>query len=258
MFGRTWTMKHATRSENWNFTSRLSTDYSHNVSKICVQREVGDWTMGDIENWNLLKFDNHLFLATTRFQFEQEICKVVSYQSDIIKLVPINKTTTQEIELIRHPILDHTELEDRTRILASKTWETGKIIQFQSGTDRMNETLADSINQEDLFEYSGSYSRRTDTLLISTQQFLEKSISYRFDMKGTYCILLNSQEYDCGTWELLGDGRTIKLEEGWQHEQYLNIENINSETIELTNCDRYSIELGSNKYHNICYTIQLE
>lgn len=258
IIGTTWTMQHSDHSENWNFTSRLSTDYSHNVSKICVRREVGDWTMGDIEDWNLLKFDNHLFLATTRFQFEQEFFKVISYKSETVRLMPINKKTSHELELVRHPSLNQTRHNERTRILTSRTWKTNKIIQFQSGTDRMNQMLGDSIDVDDLFEYSGSYYRRTDTLLISQQQFLKKSISYRFDIDSTYCMLLNNQEYDCGTWELLKDGRTIKLDEGWQHEQYLNVEKLTTKTLELTNCDRFSIELGSNKYHNVCYTIRLK
>lgn len=258
LIGVTWTLKHSNYSENWNFTDRLASDYPLNVSKNCVRRNVGNWTMGDIESWNLLKFDNHLFLTTTRYQFEQEVFKVFSFHSGIIRLSPINKKMSQDVELTRHPILNQAKLDERIRILTSRTWKTQEIIQYQSGTDRMNEMLGDSVEADDLLQYSGSYSRRTDTLLISQQQFLDKSISYRFDTEGTYCILLNNQEYDCGTWELLKDGRAIKLDEGWQHELYINIERIYSETLELANCNRFSTELGSSEYLKICYTIQLE
>lgn len=254
LLNNTWTLDFGDYYENWNFTDIGWEMFPSDVSKVAVQRE------GDTEKWNVTKFKNFVLLTLTKGQFDNFIYQVLGSENDTARLRPINKWLIEDIDLIKTPSLPSDQLLTIKENLSTRIWKTTEIIESRSSSEAFIESMGDEIDSTDLelFNFTGSYAAWLDTLLISEQQFIDKMISYQFEVSGNYCILLEGEEYSCGTWELLNDGRTIKLDKGTGIEDYIEIVDVTRDQLIISNCNNFSIELGSNDYNVIYYTVKLE
>ncbi|MBV6646716.1 MAG: hypothetical protein KI790_14765 [Cyclobacteriaceae bacterium] len=259
LLGSTWTLDFEGFKQSWNFTDSPAEHFKHDESKICVSRNAGEFTNGSTEYWNLTNFKNRFLLTLTMGQFDKQIYQVVSTSSDTFLLKPISNWLIDEVRFFKVSSLPQVEFERFSKSLTAKHWKTTEILN-NSPTTRigdLSESQLDSVDMDKLSLSGGSYAAWFDTLLITKQQFFSKQVSYQFNADFTYCISLSNNQYDCGTWQLLEDG-TIKLDEGWGHEQYITIEEITDTKLVLSNCNQFSIQPQSNDYNVICYTIQLE
>jgi hypothetical protein len=252
LLDNTWTLDFGDYQEIWNFTDIGWEMFPTDVSKFAVQRE------GDTEKWNVTLFKNFVILTLTMGQFDNFIYQVIDVNSDTVRLKPINKWLLEDMNFIKTPSLPNDQLIRIRETLATRTWNTTEIIQARSSSQAMIESMGDDIDSLDidLFNYTGSYA--SDTLLISQQQLNDKLISYQFNSNLSYCILIANEEYSCGTWGLLKDGRTIKLGKGTRVHEYMDIVEITNDKLLLSNCNQFAIELGSKNYNVMCYTIELK
>lgn len=253
LLDNTWTFDFGDDQENWNFTEIMWEMFPTDVSKIAVMRE------GDTEKWNVTVFKKMVLLTLTMAQFEIFIYQVVNIENDTIRLTPINKWIKDDVTLFKSPGLPKDDLIKIKENLSTRTWRTTEIIKGRSSSsEEMIELMGDVIDSTDLVNYRTTGSYFSDTLLISEKQFYDRLISYQFEYKGNYCILLDADNYSCGVWELLNDGRTIKLDEGTTEEDYIDIISLTKDQLILSNSNQFSIETGSSDYNVIYYTIKLE
>jgi len=252
LLDNTWTLDFGDNQEIWNFTDTKWEMFPTDISKFAVQRE------GYTEKWNVTLFKNFVILTLTMGQFDNFIYQVIDVNSDTIRLKPINKWLLEDMNLIKTPSLLNDQLINIRKTLATRTWNTTEIIEARSSSQTLIELMGDDIDSLDIDSYSSTGSYSSDTLLISEQQFNDKQISYQFNSNFSYCILLANEEYSCGVWELLNDGRTIRLDKGTRVHHYIDIIEITNDKLVLSNCNQFAIELGSNNYNDICYIIKLE
>lgn len=252
LLDNTWTLDFGDNQEIWNFTDTKWEMFPTDISKLAVNRE------RDIEKWNVTLFKDFVILTLTMGQFDVFIYQIIDVSNDTVRLKPINKWQQEELNFIRTPSLPNDQLIKIRKTLATRTWNTTEIIEARSSSQTLIELMGDDIDSLDIDIYSSTGSYGSDTLLISEQQFNDKLTSYQFNSNLSYCILLANEEYSCGTWELLNDGRTIKLDKGTRIHQYIEIVEITNDKLVLSNCNQFAIELGSNNYNDICYTIKLE
>ena len=254
LLNNTWTLEFGDYQESWNFTDIRWEIFPSDVSQIAVQRE------GDTEKWNVTEFKNFVLLTLTIGQFDRFIYQVVRVENDTTRLKPVSKWRHGEVDLIKTPGLPGDQLLTIKANLSTRIWKTTEIMERRSSSETLMESMDDEIDATDpaLFNFTGSYAAWLDTLLISEQQFSDKLIAYQFEENGDYCMLLEDEDYSCGTWELLNDGRTIKLDKGIGVEDYLEIVNVTRDQLIIASCNNFSIELGSNDYNVIYYKIKLE
>jgi len=254
LLNNTWTLNFDDRQESWNFTNIEWNMFQSDESKVAIQRE------GDTEKWNLTVFEDYVLLTLTMGQFDKLIYQVVEVNGDSIRLRPINKWLIKDVNFIKSTSSSKEQLKDTQIILTDRIWKITEIIESRSSSEGMIELMQDEIDSIDinLFKWTGSYASWVDTLLISEQQFNNKLISYQFNDDLSYCILLSNKKYSCGTWQLLHNGRTIKLDKGVGVEQYIDIIDLTNSHLIISNSNQFAVEPGSNEYNVIYYTVKLE
>ncbi len=209
MLNNTWILDFGDYQENWNFTDVGWKMFPSDVSKVAVKRQ------GDTEKWNVTKFKDFVLLTLTSGQFDSFIYQVVGIENDTVRLKSVSKWLNLEVNLIKSTNLPDNLLSILKKNISSQTWKSTEILESRTSSEALTESMDDENDSIDLepFDYTGSYADWVDTLLISEQQFYDRLISYQFTDEGEYCILLEDEEYSCGTWELMNDGLTIKLDQ---------------------------------------------
>ena len=206
-------------------------------SKLAVQWVDDHTATTEPLKWSLMTYEGHTFLTVSPDYIEVITNQVVSVGDDEILLSPMRKDRKVKARLVKNKPSIPEKNYFINDLLVAKKWKRVK-----SAT---------------LVEYDLGWTCQ-DTILIAKNDFKEKDIFFKFKPDNTYCLYLDHEVYHCGSWQLLGDGSTIQMDQGFSDLNYFTIEKINRDQLVLSFCSRFSYRYAGSKCTVNCYKIYLE